>query len=254
MSGTLLHVVDPWSGLRSLTRARIALGRAGGSLPTAELLAFSAAHAAARDAVWTELDLDRLESDLTPLGLPVLRLATQAPKRATFLRRPDLGRRLDAASEARVAEGAPPGGCDVAVILGDGLSARGVQAHAPSLTADLVERLRARGLRVGPIVLVRQARVAVEDPIGAALGARAAVILIGERPGLGTADSVGAYLVFGPRVGRTDAERNCVSSIRPDGLPIPAAAELVGWLLGEALRRGLTGVELKDERGLLGAG
>jgi ethanolamine ammonia-lyase small subunit len=247
-------VIDPWSDLRALTHARIALGRAGGSLPTAEVLGFSAAHAAARDAVWAELDLDRLEAELAPIELPVLRVASSAPDRATYLRHPDLGRRLDEAGATRLMRTAPPGGCDVAVIIGDGLSAIAAQAHAPTLALDLVARLRARGLRPGPLSLVRQARVAVEDPIGAALGARAAIILLGERPGLGSPDSLGAYLVFGPRPGRTDAQRNCVSGIRPEGLPVPAAAELLGWLVGEALRRGLTGVELKDERGLLGEG
>jgi ethanolamine ammonia-lyase small subunit len=236
-------VNDPWSDLRSLTSARIALGRAGGSLPTAEVLGFSAAHAAARDAVWAELDLDRLEADLAPIDLPVQRLSSRAPDRATYLRRPDLGRRLDEASATRLTRAAPPGGCDVVVVIGDGLSAIAAQVHAPALAQDLVARLRARGLRIGPLSLVRQARVAVEDPIGAALGARAAVLLLGERPGLGSPDSLGAYLVFGPR-----------SGLRPQGLPVPAAAELLGWLVGEALRRGLTGVELKDERGLLGEG
>jgi ethanolamine ammonia-lyase small subunit len=247
-------VIDPWNDLRALTRARIALGRVGGSLPTAELLGFSAAHAAARDAVWAGLDLDRLEADLAALEQPVLRLASLAPDRATYLRRPDLGRRLDGPSATRLSLAAPQGGCDLALIIGDGLSPAGVQAHAPALAGAMVARLRDRGFRLGPIALVRQARVAVEDPIGEALGARAALILIGERPGLGSPDSLGAYLVFGPRPGRTDAQRNCVSSIRPEGLPVPAAAELLAWLAGEALRRGLTGVELKDERGLLGAG
>jgi ethanolamine ammonia-lyase small subunit len=247
-------VIDPWRDLRALTRARIALGRAGGSLPTAEVLGFSAAHAAARDAVWTELDLDRLEADLAPLELPVLRLASLAPDRATYLRRPDLGRRLDEASGARLSQAAPADGCDVALVIGDGLSAIAAQSHAPALASALAARLRDRGFRLGPIALVRQARVAVEDPVGAELGARAALILLGERPGLGSADSLGAYLVFGPRTGRTDAQRNCVSSIRPGGLPVPAAAELLAWLIAEALRRGLTGVELKDERALLGSG
>jgi ethanolamine ammonia-lyase small subunit len=247
-------VVDPWTDLRALTRARIALGRAGGSLPTAELLSFSAAHAAARDAVRAELDLDALEAELAGLGLPVLRLSSLAPDRATYLRRPDLGRRIDPASASRLSRAAPPGGCDVVVVVGDGLSATAAQAHAPPLAVALVTGLRARGLRPGPLAMVRQARVAVQDPVGAALGARAAVILLGERPGLGSADSLGAYLVLGPRPGRTDAQRNCVSNIRPEGLPVPAAAELVGWLVGEALRRGLSGVGLKDERGLLGGG
>jgi ethanolamine ammonia-lyase small subunit len=243
---------DAWTALRALTPARIALGRAGGSLPTAALLGFDAAHAAARDAVWTELDLDRLEAELAPLGLPSLRLRTLAPDRATYLRRPDLGRRLEASSAVRLAEAAPPGGCDVALVIGDGLSATAAQRHAPALATALAERVRQRGLRLGPVALVRQARVAVEDPIGAALRARAAVILLGERPGLGSPDSLGAYLVLGPGPGRTDAQRNCVSNVRPEGLALTAAAELLGWLLGEALRRGLSGVGLKDERGLLG--
>jgi ethanolamine ammonia-lyase small subunit len=249
-------VADPWTALRALTPARIALGRAGGSLPTAEVLGFSAAHAAARDAVWTGLDLDRLEADLQPLGLPVLRLSTLAPDRATYLRRPDLGRRLDEPSLARLSGAAPADGCDVdvVIVIGDGLSATGVQSHGPALAIDLAGRLRERGFRLGPVAVVRQARVAVEDPVGAALRARAAVILLGERPGLGSPDGVGAYLVLGPRPGRTDAERNCVSNIRAGGLPLAVAAELLAWLLGESLRRGLSGVELKDERGLLGAG
>jgi ethanolamine ammonia-lyase small subunit len=242
---------DPWEHLRALTRARIALGRAGGSLPTAELLGFSAAHAAARDAVWSALDLDALERALAPAGLPVLRVRSQAPDRATYLQRPDLGRRLDPADEAALRAARPAGaeaGCDVALILADGLSATATQRHGPALVTALAPRLVARGLRLGPVVLASQARVALEDPAGAALGARAALILLGERPGLGAADSLGGYLVFGPRPERTDAERNCVSSIRPDGVPIAAAAELLAWLLCEALRRSLSGVELKDDR------
>jgi len=249
------YLPDPWSDLRQLTGARIALGRAGGSLPTAELLSFSAAHAAARAAVWAELDLDRLEADLAAqgLGAPVLRLASQAPSRSVYLRRPDLGRRLEPASLERLGAAAPPGGCDVALVVGDGLSAGAAQAQAPALAGALAARLGQRGLRLGPVAMVRQARVAVEDPVGQALGARAAVILLGERPGLGSPESLGAYLVLGPRPGRSDAERNCVSNVRPEGLPVAAAAELLGWLAGEALRRGLSGVGLKDERGLLGA-
>jgi ethanolamine ammonia-lyase small subunit len=245
------RVEDSWSDLRALTGARIALGRAGGSLPTAELLGFSAAHAAARDAVWTGLELDRLEADLAPLGRPVVRLASRAPDRATYLRRPDLGRQLDDASAARLQDLAGPG-WDLALVVADGLSAAAAQRQAPALAIALAARLQARGLTLGPLALVRQGRVAIEDPIGAALGARAALILLGERPGLGSPVSLGAYLVFAPRPGRTDAERNCVSNIRPDGLPVEAAAELLGWLTGEALHRGLTGVALKDERPLLG--
>jgi len=239
---------DPWAALRAVTGARIALGRAGGSLPTAEVLAFAAAHAAARDAVWSALDLERLAADLAPLGLPVLRLASAAPDRATYLRRPDLGRRVGEASRAPLSAAAPPGGCDVALVVADGLSATAAQRHAPALLSALVPRLRAAGLSLGPLALVLQGRVAVEDELGAALGARAALILLGERPGLSSPDSLGAYLVHGPRPGRTDAERNCVSNVRPEGLPPAAAAGLLAWLLVESLRRGLSGVLLKDER------
>jgi ethanolamine ammonia-lyase small subunit len=242
---------DPWVELRRLTPARIALGRAGGSLPTAELLRFSAAHAAARDAVWAELDLDRLERELAPCQRPLVRVASEAPDRRTYLVRPDLGRRLPASSRERLETLGRQGPYDVALILADGLSAAAAQRQAPALVAALLPRLAQAGCTVGPIALARQARVALQDPIGAALGSRCAVILLGERPGLGAADSLGAYLVFGPGPGRTDADRNCVSNIRPGGLPITAAAELLAWLIGEALRRSLSGVELKDERAAL---
>ncbi len=245
--------VDPWADLRSLTSARTALGRAGGSLPTAEWLHFSIAHAGARDAVWSALDLDQLASDLAPLGRPISRVHSAAPDRVTYLQRPDLGRRLAPDSEAMLAIARPPDGCDLSIIVADGLSATAAQRHAPGLLAALLPALAERGLRVGPLVLALQARVALEDRIGAALDARAALILLGERPGLGSPDSMGGYLVFGPTPGRTDAQRNCVSNIRPDGLPIGAAADLIAWLVQEALARSLSGVELKDERAQLRA-
>jgi ethanolamine ammonia-lyase small subunit len=253
VSGRPTVTPDPWEALRAVTGARIALGRAGGSLPTAEVLAFAMAHAAARDAVWSALDVDRLSSDLAPLALPMLRLASAAPDRATYLRRPDLGRRLGEASRAALAAAAPPGGCDVALVVADGLSATAAQRHAPALLDALAPRLREAGLTIGPLSVVTQGRVAVEDEVGAALGARAALVLLGERPGLSSPDSLGAYLVHGPRPGRSDAERNCVSNVRPEGLPVAAAAALVAWLTVEALRRGLSGVALKDERERLAA-
>jgi ethanolamine ammonia-lyase small subunit len=241
---------DAWSDLRRFTSARIALGRAGGSLPTAEVLSFAAAHAVARDAVWSALDVERLVADLAPLGWPVVRVASAAPDRPTYLTRPDLGRRLDGASGPRLGAAAPAGGCDVALLVGDGLSAKAAQAHAPSVLHELRLALDGRGLTFGPLVVCREARVALMDEVGAALGARLAVILLGERPGLGAADALGAYLVFGPRPGRTDAERNCVSNIRPGGLSPRLAAERLAWLVTEALTRRLSGVALKDERAL----
>jgi ethanolamine ammonia-lyase small subunit len=241
---------DPWSSLRRHTSARIALGRAGGSLPTAEVLAFAMDHALARDAVHSELDLDAAEESLQPLGLPVIRLQTKAADRLTYLQRPDLGRRLDDASIALLnTSPRPPRPPDVALIVADGLSALAAARHAPSVLEPLVPKLQSAGFTPAPLSLVRHGRVGVQDEIGAALGARLAVILIGERPGLGTPDSLGAYLVFDPQPGaRTDADRNCVSNIRPAGLPPPAAAETIYYLITQSLRRRISGVSLKDER------
>lgn len=237
---------DPWDGLRKHTPARIALGRAGSSLPTAELLAFAADHAEARDAVYSGLDVGALAAELSGLGLPVLSLRSRAGDRESYLKRPDLGRRLD---ESSVAATQSEGAVDVALIVGDGLSALAVQRHAAGVLSYLVTLLRERGFSVAPICIVTQARVAIEDEIGAILKARVAVILIGERPGLGSVDSLGAYLVHGPAIGNTDAQRNCVSNIRPGHLEPPAAAETIGWWIENALARGMSGVMLKDERG-----
>ena len=235
---------DPWSRLRRFTPARIALGRAGSSLPTAAWLALAADHADARDAVYAELDMPAFAAALAPLGLAVLSLRTAAPDRTTYLQRPDLGRQLDGGSAAAV-RGAS-GSFDVALIVGDGLSATAIARNGAEVLAELVPRLG--GLSVAPLCVVTQARVGVMDEIGQELGARAAVILIGERPGLAVPDSVGAYLTFGPAVGNTDAARNCVSNIRPAGLPARAAAETIAWLLRESLVRRLSGVALKDDR------
>jgi ethanolamine ammonia-lyase small subunit len=240
---------NPWDALRGYTPARIALGRAGGSLPTEELLAFAAAHAAARDAVQSELDGEQLRRELASAGLPMLHVHSAAADRVTYLQRPDLGRRLDEASRAAVMSAAG-GARDVAVIVADGLSATAAQQHGGTLVKLLLDRLRGGGISVGPIAIARQARVALEDEIGELLKARAAIILIGERPGLSAADSLGAYVVFGPQVGNTDAVRNCVSNIRPGGLPLTAAAETIAYLVRECLRKKLSGVGLTDERGI----
>jgi ethanolamine ammonia-lyase small subunit len=238
---------DPWAELRKHTPARITLGRAGASLPTAEWLAFTADHAEARDAVYSELDVSALIGALSALGLPLLSLRSRALDRQCYLTRPDLGRRLDEASVETVAQAATAA-VDVAIIVADGLSALAVQRHAASVLSHLVPRLRHDGISLGPIGVVAQARVAIEDEIGALLKARVAVILIGERPGLGSVDSLGAYLVHGPAIGNTDAQRNCVSNIRPGHLEPAAAAEAVGWLIEQALARRISGVMLKDER------
>jgi ethanolamine ammonia-lyase small subunit len=241
------HTPDAWSSLRRHTAARIALGRAGGSLPTAELLDFAMAHAAARDAVQGELDVAALIASLGPLTMPWVRLKTQALDRLTYLQRPDLGRRLVEASRASLHE-MNGNAFDVSLIVADGLSAPAAQSQAAPLLLSLFPLLRESGFTLAPLCIVTQARVAVQDEIGFALGAKAALILIGERPGLGTAQSLGAYLVFNPRPGNTDAQRNCVSNIRPDGLPPVSAAVTLRYLIRESLRRKISGVALKDGR------
>ena len=237
---------DPWFFLAGRTTARIARGRAGASLPTREVLAFDRAHVLARDAVHAHVDRVQLAGDIAALGLTTVEVESQAVDRQTFLREPDAGRRLSAASAVRLkAVAAAP--CDIAVIIGDGLSAAAVQAHATALVAAFIPLARRLGLTVAPVVLAEGARVALGDVVGAALDARVSVVVIGERPGLSAADSLGIYLTYDPRAGRNDAERNCISNIRPDGLPPAMAAAKLAWLIDAALKRGLTGVALKDE-------
>jgi ethanolamine ammonia-lyase small subunit len=237
---------DSWAALASLTPARIALGRVGSSLPTREVLGLALDHARARDAVHLPFDADGVAREIAARGFDTLTVASQAPDRATYLRRPDLGRRLDVASRPALASASS--GADIVVVVADGLSSAAVHAHAGPLMAELGPRLRADGWRLGPVVLAHQARVALGDEIGERLAARLVILLVGERPGLSSPDSLGAYLTFAPRVGRTDAERNCVSNIRPAGLAYADAAITIAWLAGEALRRGYSGVALKDER------
>ncbi|MDQ8727176.1 ethanolamine ammonia-lyase subunit EutC [Bradyrhizobium sp. LHD-71] len=237
---------DPWFFLANRTMARIARGRSGASLPTREVLAFDLAHALARDAVHARLDRAKLADALTRLNLRTVDVESQAVERAAYLRQPDAGRRLSEASAARLAAAAS-GRCDLAIMIGDGLSARAVDAHAAALMSALVPRAAQLKLTVGPVALAEGARVALGDVVGEALGARLCVVLIGERPGLSAADSLGVYLTWDPRPGRTDAERNCISNIRPDGLAPAIAAQKLIWLISAALGRQLTGVALKDE-------
>jgi ethanolamine ammonia-lyase small subunit len=223
---------NPWTQLREWTAARIALGRAGHSLPTRELLAFQLAHAKARDAVDCRLDLAAFAS-LHPIFLK-----SAAPDRAAYLRRPDLGRRLDTASANRLERG----DWDAALILADGLSATAAHRHAIPLIATLLAELD--GWRIAPVCVVEQGRVAIGDEIGERIGAKIAVVIIGERPGLSSPDSLGAYLTWAPHVGRTDAERNCVSNIRTEGLDPALAGRRIASILRAARERQLTGVGL----------
>jgi ethanolamine ammonia-lyase small subunit len=238
----------PVSDLRELTPARVGLGRAGASMPTAALLAFTLDHARARDAVHGAFDTSHLVEGLTGLGLAPVRVSSQAGHRPDYLRRPDLGRMLDPASRRMLAE-QDRGPCQLVIVIGDGLSPAAVNFHAVELVRNLVSRLTEAAITIGASVIASGARVALGDEIGNRLGARMVLMLIGERPGLSAPDSLGAYLTFGPRIGLTDAERNCVSNIRRAGLGYDEAAFRIAWLVREGLRRQVTGVALKDESG-----
>ncbi len=237
------------SDLRELTPARVALGRTGASLPTEAWLKFALDHARARDAVHASFDATTLLAGLGDLGFQAVTVSSRAGNRGDYLRRPDLGRQLDQASVQGLADFTVPGGCEVAVVVGDGLSPAAVATHAVALLRHLVPRLAAAHIEFDRVVVASGARVALGDEIGAQLGARMVLVLIGERPGLSAPDSLGAYLTFAPRVGLTDADRNCVSNIHREGLSHEEAAVKIAWLMREGLARKVTGVALKDESG-----
>jgi ethanolamine ammonia-lyase small subunit len=233
--------------LRALTPARVALGRTGVSLPTQALLAFTLDHARARDAVHAAFDASAVIADLWSIGLSGLLVASHAGDRKTYLRRPDLGRRLDQASRRLLADADKAG--QLVIVIGDGLSPTAVHAHAIELLRRLVPLLGADHIAIGHVAVAAGARVALGDEIGELLGASMVVVLLGERPGLSAPDSLGAYLTIAPRIGLTDADRNCVSNIHGAGLGYDEAAFKIAWLVREALARGMTGVALKDESG-----
>jgi ethanolamine ammonia-lyase small subunit len=234
-----------WVDLRRLTPARIGLRRAGASLATRPLLDLQLAHARARDAVHEPLDEPRLIAELEGLGLPVLSVASASKDRQHYLMRPDLGRRLAPGAEAAFAQHA--NGYDVVLVVTDGLSARATQLHAEPVLAGVLPALRAEGWRIAPLVVVRQGRVAVGDAIANALRADGVVVLIGERPGLSAPDSMGAYLTWQPHPQTTDADRNCISNIRPAGIGYADAAFKLAYMLRTMRARRLSGVRLKDD-------
>ncbi len=231
---------DPWAALRRHTPARISLGRAGTSLPTSEVLRFAAAHAAARDAVHLPLDVEALLAALRAHGFEATTATSRASSRTEYLTRPDLGRRLAPAAADALQGGAEGGLC---IVVADGLSAIAAQRHALPLLATL----REAGVVADRVVVATQARVALGDAIGERTGAALVLVLIGERPGLSSPDSLGAYLTWQPAASRVDSERNCVSNIRPEGLAIADAAARIAWLLREARRRRVSGIGLKDD-------
>lgn len=238
---------DPWNGLSAFTGARIALGRAGTSLPTRAHLEFQLAHARARDAVRLPLDVAALDAGLQAAGLATLRLETLAPDRSDYLQHPDRGRRLAAQSADRIRSHMPGEGVDIALVVADGLSSIAIQRHAPAFLEAFLPLLSQRGYTCSSIMIVRQGRVAVADEVAEVMGCRMAAILIGERPGLSSPDSMGVYFTFNPHVGCRDAMRNCISNIHGNGLSYEQAAAKLIYLVTEADRLGLSGVELKDE-------
>lgn len=232
-----------WDQLRSSTRARIGLGRAGNALPTAALLDFQLAFAQAKDAVHGRADLDMLERELTPLSC--IQVDSQAVTRASYLQRPDLGRRLAPESRERLDAQRASFGSDIVFVAGDGLSAAALMAHAAPVLKACLDRLR--GWKIAPVILARHARVALGDEIAQALGCRMTVVLIGERPGLSSPDSLGMYITWAAAPGTLDSQRNCISNIHAGGLAPVVAAEKAVWLIREAMRLRLTGTELKED-------
>jgi ethanolamine ammonia-lyase small subunit len=234
---------DPWAQLKRFTRARIALGRAGSSLPTREVLDFGLCHAMARDAVHLPLDVNALATKIQSLGLSTLQVQSRAHDRASYLLRPDWGRRLNAESLALLESIKQPQAIDLLIVVGDGLSSLAVERHVAPLLSEL-QKILPTDWVLSPIVIASQARVAIGDEIGEVFGAR---MLIGERPGLSSPDSLGVYLTYAPKLGYNDANRNCISNVRPEGLNYPAAAKKLLWLAREAMRIKVSGVALKDE-------
>lgn len=257
------HHVDPWAQLKSFTRARIAIGRVGSSLPTKEVLDFGLCHAMARDAVHLALDIDALEAVIQQLDFSTIRVKSMATDRATYLLRPDYGRRLSEQSltallQHKSAQHKSAKPIDFLIVVADGLSSLAVARHAAPLLAEIKNAIAndaiTKAWSASRVVIASQARVAIGDEIGQALQANIVVVLIGERPGLSSPDSLGIYLTYNPKLGLSDADRNCISNVRLEGLQYAAAAKKLIWLANEAMRLNLTGVALKDESDLKNIG
>jgi len=239
--------MDPWHTLKAFTRARIGQGSAGAAQRTASLMDFQLAHAEARDAVWKEWDYERFHMAVEKRFGKAIRLESKAYSRVLYLQRPDWGRSLTKDSLDTLEESGAKG-LDVALIISNGLSTTAVETHALNLLEVLSESLQGCGLSTSPILLVPNGRVALSDEIGVALRSRVSLMLIGERPGLSSADSLGAYITIAPATGNSDAERNCLSNIQePDGLDYRIAANKICYLMLKGLSQGIRGVSLKDD-------
>ena len=238
---------DPWTSLRSYTAARIALGRTGVSIPLKENLQFRLAHAYARDAVFASLNTETLLEEFSNHKWESILLNSQCPSRNEYLQRPDKGRKLDEASINKVKQ-LNTSEYDIAIVVADGLSAIAINEHLLPLLSLIVPLLTAR-FSIAPIAIVQQGRVAIADEIASLLNAKLSIILIGERPGLTSPNSMGAYITYNPKIGLTDERRNCISNIRQEGLPYPAAADKITYLINQSLRLQISGVELKEDKG-----
>lgn len=241
---------DSWVALKAFTNARIALGRSGIATPLKEVLDFKMCHAHARDAVCSELNVDELERSLDLFQMPLIKVKSRAGDRSTYLQRPDLGRTLSESSITHL-QNESSHSTDVAIIIGDGLSAIAINEHAAHVLKKLIPLLKQSVLTLAPLVIAEQARVALADEIGSILQAKLSLILIGERPGLSSPDSMGAYITFDPKPGTTDEARNCISNIRPKGLNYDLAAEKIAKLVKASLHLKLSGISLKDDEFLL---
>lgn len=237
---------DCWEDLRQFTDARIALGRTGCSLLTKDYLEFSLAHARARDAINMPFDRQLVAERLAALGLDTVNVESAAATRDVYIRRPDLGRRLSEDSRNMLRNMDYPES-DVLLVIGDGLSSKAVNRHAVPLVERFLPYMEELGLRVGPVILAKNSRVALGDDIADQLHTRLVAILIGERPGLSSPDSLGVYMTYKPYFGRLESERNCISNIRLEGLSYDRAAFKLAWLVESAFDMGKSGTALKDE-------
>lgn len=237
---------DPWEDLKRFTDARIALGRTGCSVLTDEYLRFSLAHARARDTIKLPFDRQMIRKRLEDMGLDVVFAESAATSRDVFIRRPDLGRRLSEVSRERLRK-MKYAGADVLIVIGDGLSSKAVHKQAVPLIHEFLPYMRELGLSVGPIVLAKQSRVALGDDIAEVMNCGLVAMLIGERPGLSSPDSLGVYMTYKPFAGRLESERNCISNIRPEGLPYDRAAFKLAWLVEMAFANKVSGTALKDK-------
>ena len=241
---------DPWYILSKYTESRIALGRAGGSMPTKPLLKFQLDHARARDAIASELNIFSLENQLNEINLPHIKLASKAQDRAEYLKRPDLGRRLNDQSAVMLRQDQQPGS-DIGIVVADGLSAAAIDIHFIPFLKEIIPLLQYKKISFSPVCLVERGRVAIADEIGGQLGCKLVFICIGERPGLSSPHSMGIYMTYEPQLGKTDESRNCISNIRSQGLSTKIAARKLIFLIEQSLRLKLSGVHLKEGTDLL---